>query len=299
MAIPPFISDTVETGSYYFLDLNPPTRSPLAVVCGGREVCGPKYHVKRSSFRYWAIEYVEAGRGRIVIDQQELPLQPGSVFAYGPGMPHQFYTAGSGKLIKHFIDFTGRGVPAMLKPTPLGEPRPQVLSQTRWVRSLFEQLLDTGRSHPHFARQQCALLLKLLIGRLQQDIAPAEASQSVAFETFCRCRQYLTDHHTQVTSIAQAARACEVDPAYLSRLFQRFAGEGAHHYLSRLKTSTAADLRAGQGMSVREAGLAVGYEDAYHFSRAFKRVHGVAPSRVIRRVRNQPPERMMSVHKNQ
>lgn len=286
MTIPPFISDTVESGSYYFLDLDPPRSASLAVVCGGREVCGPNYHVKRSSFRYWAIEYVEAGEGRIVIDDQELTLQPGSVFAYGPGVPHRFHTAGPGKLIKHFIDFTGRGVHALLEQSQLHHPRQQVLNQTRWVLAIFEQLLDTGRSRAAFALRQCPLLLKLLINRLQQDMAPADASHSVAFETFCRCRRYLTHHHAQLSSVATAAHACDVDPAYLARLFQRFAGEGAHHYLSRLKTSTAADLLAGQGMSVKAAGLAVGYPDAYHFSRVFKRIYGLAPSQFIRQVRS-------------
>ena len=224
MTNPPFISDTVESGSYYFLDLDPPRSATLAVVCGGREVCGPNYHVKRSSFRYWAIEYVEAGEGRIVVDDKAFTLQPGSVLAYGPGVPHRFYAAGSGKLIKHFIDFTGREAAAMLERCSLHPPRPQMLSQTRWVLAIFEQLLDTGRSRADFARRQCPLLLKSLINRLQEDMAPTESSPSIAFETFCRCRAYLTNHHRQLTSVAAAARACAVDPAYLARMFQRFAG---------------------------------------------------------------------------
>ena len=52
---PAFISRQVLRGDYYFLDLDPPKRAQLAVVCGGREECGPGYVVDRPSFPFLSI----------------------------------------------------------------------------------------------------------------------------------------------------------------------------------------------------------------------------------------------------
>jgi AraC-like DNA-binding protein len=68
-AEPPFISKQVERGEYYFLDLQPAPRAPLAVVCGGREVCGVQYRIDRCDFPYHSIELVVSGRGSVTLDE--------------------------------------------------------------------------------------------------------------------------------------------------------------------------------------------------------------------------------------
>jgi AraC-like DNA-binding protein len=45
-----------------------------------------------------------------------------------------------------------------------------------------------------------------------------------------------------------------------------------------MKMNHAAELITRANFSVKAAAVEVGFEDPYHFSRVFKRVHGVAPS---------------------
>jgi AraC-like DNA-binding protein len=285
MPKPPFISDQVEEGRYYFLDLEPPAAAPLAVVCGGQERCGRHYHVKRASFRYTALEYVEAGEGELWLGERKFALQASMVFAYEPGTPHEFRSTGTKRLLKHFVDFCGSESAALLRGSGLHDSRPRVLAQTRWVQNHFEQLLDSGQGRPAFAQTQCSLLLRLLLNRLAEDMAPPQAPESAAFATFCRCRRYLTDYFVHLMTIADAAEACDLDPAYLARLFKRYAGEGAYVYLIRQKMRHSAGLLTSQGLSVKAAARAVGYDDPYHYSRVFKRVYGVSPQSFVRHVR--------------
>ncbi|MEM6332995.1 MAG: helix-turn-helix domain-containing protein [Planctomycetota bacterium] len=277
MSVPEFISDRVELGRYYFLDLDASAGGALRVVCGGREVCGRRYEVCRDSFRYWAVEFVEAGEGELTVDGHAFALRPGSVYSYGPGVAHTLRSAGDRPLVKHFVDFTGRSARGLLGASGV-EGGPGRVAPSRWVQGLFEHLLEAGRSQPAaFAGAQCVALLRPLLNQIAHDLVPAEAVGSPAFETYVRCRGYLLDHFANLATVAEAAEACGIDPAYLSRLFARFADEGAHTFLTRVKVTHAAELLAGQGLSVQAAGRAAGYDDPYHFSRVFKRVQGVSP----------------------
>jgi AraC-like DNA-binding protein len=91
------------------------------------------------------------------------------------------------------------------------------------------------------------------------------------------------DHYPRVRGIAEAARACHVSPEYFSRLFRHYAGQTATQYLARLRVNHAAKLLQRSDLTVKAAGEAVGYEDPYHFSRVFKRVHGRSPKSFARR----------------
>lgn len=65
---------------------------------------------------------------------------------------------------------------------------------------------------------------------------------------------------------------------YFSRLFKRATGLSPSRYFIRLRMTKARQLLIETDMSIIDAGLAVGYSSASHFSQAFKREVGVLPS---------------------
>ena len=64
-------------------------------------------------------------------------------------------------------------------------------------------------------------------------------------------------------------------------LFRRFLGVSPHQYLRRRKMALAAAYLLERGGRVQDAAARVGMDDPYHFSRAFKAVHGVPPSALL------------------
>jgi AraC-like DNA-binding protein len=75
------------------------------------------------------------------------------------------------------------------------------------------------------------------------------------------------------------AAACQLDGPYLCRLFARFHDESPYQFLTRLRMRHAASLLLEGGLSVKDAARATGFADPFHFSRVFKSVHRVPPSR--------------------
>src|SRR5271157_306206 len=111
---PEFFSPQVREARRFYLDLAPPARQPLAVVCGGVEHSAADYVIDRAGLAYLSIEFVARGKGDLVLAGREVPLLPGSVFAYGPNVPHRIVTDRDDRLVKYFVDFSGRRAAALL-----------------------------------------------------------------------------------------------------------------------------------------------------------------------------------------
>jgi AraC-like DNA-binding protein len=276
---PSFIAGQIREYRYFFLNLSPSSRSELTVVCGGWERCAPDYRIDRSDLKFFGLEYVAQGKGVLTVDGVEHNLLPGSVFAYEPFTAHSIQTDPDDPLVKYFIDFSGRGARKIIRPKVLGTHGIAYLHHAQPIHELYEQMIETGLKGGNLAPRLCTLLLEMLSLRIEENANATSEEHSRARQSFDRCRGELQKHFRTLQSVSELAEMTHFDPAYLSRLFDRFVGESPHEMLIRLKMNEAAAHLIGGRYTVKEVAALVGFSDPYHFSRVFKKHHGIAPVR--------------------
>lgn len=281
---PAFISRQVESGRYFYGNLAPSAGFPLAVACAGYESCSPDYLIERSHFPYLAVELVQRGRWRLTREGGSEMLGPGSVFFYGPGTAYRLEAIDAPVHGKYFVDFAGVGAADLFArhEAQLGRHLPGV-SQPERLAQLFDQLLDCAELPEELARPMGLQIGELILMRIRVDARMEQTSRSQSAERYRKARQYMNQHHARLMSVEAVAKGCGMSPAYLSRLFARYAEEGALHYLTRLRMQRAAELLIRHSTNVQETAAALGYEDPFHFSRVFKRVYGCAPRDFVAR----------------
>jgi AraC-like DNA-binding protein len=276
-SVPPpgFIAPHIRRGRYIFLENA--GRQPLALVCAGYEECGPDFIVDRPSFRWHAVELLDSGSWEVRRGGRWAPAAAGTVVVYGPGQAGGIRATGGGPHGKYFADFRGTGARRELRTAALSVRRVRHLADGRPAADLYEQLLSCTELPPREQPKVSGALLRALLVRLgaQPETAQRPAVQRrVVFE---RCRDYLAAHYANTRGPGAAARACRVGPEYFSRLFREHTGQTPSQFLTRLRMHHAARLLQHSNLTVKAAGCAVGFDDPYHFSRVFKKIHGVAP----------------------
>ena len=276
---PSFIAGQIREYRYFFLNLTPAPKSELTVACGGWERCAPDYRVERADFKFFGIEYVARGKGTLTLKGRESELRPGSVFAYRPFTAHTIQTRMDDPLVKYFIDFSGRRAQQIIGTMVLGAHGLAHLHDSQPVHELYEQVLGTGQNGGGLAPRLCAGLLGLLSLRIEENVHASSKTQGRAGQSFERCRGELQRHFRAILSVSELAERTHFNPAYLSRLFDRFAGESPYEMLIRLKMNEAAAHLVGGRYTVKEVAAQVGFEDPYHFSRVFKKHYGIPPTR--------------------
>jgi len=279
---PAFISRQVEEARYGFLEMKPPKREALAVVCAGCEHCRPDFGIARSNFPFVCLEFVLRGRGELVLDGHRHMLGPGSVFAYGPGIPHAIASDPADPFVKYFVDFTGRQAAALLRKSGVTPGTHTRVSTPQRLMDDFETLIANIREDTPPFQRRCAVFLEYLLLHIAGSVRPPEPDTSPAFSTYLRCRLVLHEHFLTLHALDDLASACHVDKAYLCRLFRRFEGRTPHQCLLRLKMNQAAEWLMAGKRSVKDVAAAVGFNDPYHFSRSFRHTFGASPSVFIR-----------------
>lgn len=279
-ATPAFVSSQVVWSRRYFLDLRPDRRRGLSVACGGCERVRGDYVVERSDFPYCCVEFVAAGEGTVVLAGRSSPLVPGSVFSYGPGVPHEIRTDPRRRLTKYYVDFTGREGERRLAAARLLPGACLRTSRPDEIRDLFEVLQQAGLAQSASSGQVCGELVGVLLTKLAERARPGDAADEQPRATFEAFKQLLDERRQSLRSVAEAAAAFGISVAYACRLFQRFDSMSPYQYLLRQRMNLAAEMLADPQVLVRDVASRLGFADQYQFSRAFKRVLGLPPTEV-------------------
>jgi AraC-like DNA-binding protein len=279
---PSFVSTQVTEARRYYLNLNPKPTTDIVIVCGGCERMRPEYVVDRTTFPFLAIEFVAEGQGALDLVGRSYRLRPGMSFAYGTGVPHVIRNDPSRPMLKYYIDFVGAEAERLLAKSPLGRWKAVQLSAPQELTDIFELLQREGASESRFAAKICAAILPVLLMKLTERAVPYGAAEPRALDTFQRAKRTIEQGFLSLRSAEDAACACHLDPAYLSRLFQRFAHTTPYRFILKLKMNRAAQLLIDDRMMVKEAAAALDFADAFHFSRTFKRIYGISPDRFVR-----------------
>lgn len=98
--------------------------------------------------------------------------------------------------------------------------------------------------------------------------------------------QYMRENYSKPISVASTASALHIDVSYLYRLFQDALQSSPSQYLTDLRMQHACDLLTSSSMSVQEIASAVGYRDAFTFSKCFSRENSMSP-RAFRKTHSQ------------
>lgn len=286
-SLPLFVSRQVTEARRFFLNLNPDRDASLEVVCGGVERMRPEYRVDRTDFPYFAIELVTEGEGDLILRGKPHSLKAGTIFAYGPRTPHTILNRSNRGMRKYYLDFVGTRARMMLREAGLISrgTREAVVSIGRIheVTEIFEMLIRYAGEGGPLVPAISQSLTDLLFLKIRQLRLPEGGVMPKAYATFESVRRHIDQHCATLQTAREIASDCEITPVHLSRLFSRFADCGAYQYLLRRKMNCAAGLLMNEGLLVKEVAHRLKFADAFHFSRAFKRVYGISPIALTQR----------------
>ena len=262
---------------YFYYETEPGYRKELAIVCGGYEKCAPDYQIDRRSYPYHVIKYTISGKGAFTIRSKTYPLKNGVLSGFSPHDAHS-YTSDSSSPMEHiFVIFVGAEAPLLLKRSTLAAKGAVEVANPGETLYLLRAIMKTGLEKAPYSQQICCSYLRALLLRQAARTSTSTVGFSLATETFRRCKKYIDDNFSSIPFPAAAADACAVNIRYMARLFRLHGKTTPHNYIMSLKLNKASTLLLTSGLSINKIGDSLGFNDPYHFSRVFKRFHGLAP----------------------
>ena len=113
------------------------------------------------------------------------------------------------------------------------------------------------------------------LAELHENIGAAGAGDNRAWH---KALDYLYRHYAESDlALTAIARAAALSTSQLCRVFRAECGTTPMKYLTRVRVGRAGDLLRKTNQSIKEVAAAVGFADALHFSRVFRRYQGLPP----------------------
>lgn len=253
----------------------------------GRYVCKPEWKIDPMTAVNHGYFYIERGRGWVDIDGTRMDARPGDAFYTRMG--HRFASGHDPKrpvtVLSTSFKLTGRGGADLLRgadlPLRLSLTTAERGELTRRFEALIAAMLDPGRTGPLRARGLMQDLAAWMLDLAERAPAKRKTGSSdgrgAEAGRVADAVAWAGAHLSERITLSQMAKVAHLSPVYFAALFRRETGQPPIAWVRRRRMAAARELLAEGSKSVADVARAVGFEDPYHFSRAFHHSEGCSP----------------------
>lgn len=234
------------------------------------------------------------GKGHFIINDEKVLVSEGNVLILNPGTYHRSIPDSPHTLTECYLAFTDVdfvNAPRNFFPFFHGQKMLGKLPE-RVKKEIFQLCCSIDRESQsrnpgrYFMLKAYLIQVICLLLRFdrQEEIADQHCLAGYEFKSpnkkyvVQQIMKYMENHYKEKISLDQIAKNMYLSPFYISKLFKSETGDTPINYLISLRMEKAKELLdQNSTLSIQEAAAAVGYEDAYHFSKLFKKYYGLSP----------------------
>lgn len=149
-------------------------------------------------------------------------------------------------------------------------------------QELIEKILEIAASDSYVCDMQIAEKITQLLTYLMED---AWTQESAAVHSAPKrklvkdVKEHIDSNYANKMSLESLASDFYINKEYLSKIFKEEYGFTVNGYIAQVRVAKAKSLLRFSDLTVEQIGITVGISDPNYFSRMFKKVEGISPSK--------------------
>lgn len=218
------------------------------------------------------------GSGQCEINGMQHQVDAGQVLMVPGGVPHHYYADPADPWTIWWMHVTGDGVPPLVHALqrvsdgPVLQPAEPARIALLMERILTAMETDESRGSLIAAGGAAWHLLSVLA-------ADASAPRRSRRHPIREVQRHLRENLAERFGVEELAAIAGYSSSHFSALFRKESGYGPLEYQTRLRMSRARELLDTTDRPVAVIAAEVGYADPMYFSRQFRRIHDMSPTR--------------------
>ncbi len=257
-------------------------------LCGTNVYPVPTPHLDRILSEHDLL-YIYSGEQAIAQDDENFTLQTGDIILLRSGSHHWGTSPCSVNMRSLFIHFNvlpgDRGEKFLTREEIEAQNSEIILptvvhcGQENTVTKTINEIISIYWSHRPNKERRLTLMLNLLLDELA---AISRADESRQEEWSVAVISMFRRYPERMFSLEEIAESVQMNVRTLSARFREITGESVHQYQLNMKLEAAYKALRGGNRTVKDVAMSFGFNDAYYFSRLFKKKFGMSPKQVKR-----------------
>ncbi len=228
----------------------------------------------------YIIHIVLKGKGIFMFNQQTYHLGAGDGFLIEPGIQTFYRADDKDPWIYAWIAFQGSSCSGIIR--ELGLSKENLTFHSSRSKDLANVVLSI-LMHKDFTKYDYYMnyshMLRF-IAILAKDMEVKIGSQTGRNKIVSHAIRYIEENYMDPSiKVSDIAREVNVERGYLYTLFMKHLNLSPQDYLTKFRLTKATDLLNHTEYSVDKVSMSCGYQDSVTFSKAFKRMFRVPPSK--------------------
>ena len=250
----------------------------------GWERCTPAHSFGPAARNHYLFHYILSGTGTLMADDSKGVTQTYSIKSMQGFMifPNQITTYVADKQLPWeyvWLEFDGLRVKSLLDTIGLSLDKPVYHARNKSLREdMANEMLYISR-HKDESPFHLIGHLYLFLDYLLRSAADEQLEHGSKLREFYihEALTYIEHNLQNEITIEDIAGVCGLNRTYFGKIFKEALGKTPQEFLLNYRMLKAAELLKLTSLSIGDVGLAVGYANQMHFSRAFKNNYGISP----------------------
>lgn len=250
---------------------------------------------KNYDFKYHCHDFLElsivtSGKVEYYIDGNDYILNKGEVVISNPGLYHIEAPTESSKYTQLHIGINNFKL-SEIRENYIDNKGIGPVLKLRKYENEFLKCCDEIIKEEKMKRMGYPLVLKSLVMKLliilcrelegdnkEEEVYNFSLESSEKQNIVKEIINYMNSNYMNDISLDKISKNMYLSPVYISKIFKEEIGESPINHLIKIRLSKAEELLKDNTIPIKVVAQRVGYNDAYHFSKLFKKYYGVSPS---------------------
>lgn len=251
----------------------------------GRECCEPSHMFGPAKRNHYLFHYIISGSGTLYADDENgntktYKLHENQGFMIFPNQTTTYIANDINPWSYIWIEFDGLKVKNTLEISGFSKSNP--IYNTHSVELLEKMLLEMEYivENKNLTVLNAIGHLYLFLDFLEQSNNRARLSKKNNMKDFYihEALSYIESNFQKNITVEEIAQVCNINRVYFGKIFKESLGKSPQEFILEYRMTKATELLKSTQLSIKDIGMAIGYENQFHFSRAFKKLYNISPN---------------------
>lgn len=245
-------------------------------ICGSGHAYGPKIRTE------YLVHIVLSGEGYYMVDGKTYEVGPNMAFLIYPGVSTYYYASEENPWTYIWAGFNGIKAEASLKHAQFSKENPVVKIQNvePFINSINGMLAYRHLTYANdLAREG---YLYQFVSALIQDRQSQNNEEEVhdySYQVYVdHALEYVEHNYQKNIKVQGIADYIGINRSYLTNCFKNALNLSPQEYIQNYRMNQASVLLKDTNLPISEIATNVGYDDAFNFSKIFKKTYGFNPT---------------------